>query len=71
MEEGRRTADIAKRKEIYRKGLEMLYRDIPILFVGHYPNAQASRAHLKNMETNARGDISWGQGGTSYAWLEK
>ena len=71
MEEGRRTIDIAKRKEIYRKALELLNRDLPRIFLGHYPIAQASRTYLKNMKTNSRGDIIWSDGGVGHAWIDK
>jgi peptide/nickel transport system substrate-binding protein len=71
MEEGRRTSDVAKRKEIYRKGLDLLTRDLPIVFLGHLPVAQASRSHVKNLKTNCRGDVRWSEGGVSHAWIEK
>ena len=71
IEDGRRTVDTAKRKEIYRKALELLNRDVPNIYLGHYPIAQAARTHLKNMKTNSRGDVSWSEGGASHAWLEK
>lgn len=68
---GRRMVDTAKRKETYGRALEILNRDLPNLYLGHYPIAQASRTYLKNMKTNSRGDVSWSEGGASYAWLEK
>lgn len=71
VEEGRRTFDPAKRKMTYRRALELLNRDLPHIFLGHYPVAQASRAYLKNMRTNARGDVAWSGGGASYAWIDK
>ncbi len=71
VEEGRRTVDISKRKEIYRKALDLLNRDLPLIFLGHYPIAQASRTYLKNMKTNARGDIIWSGGGVGQAWIDK
>lgn len=71
VEDGRRTVEIAKRKEIYRKALELLNKDLPHIFIGHYPIAQASRSYLKNMKTNSRGDISWSDGGVSHAWIDK
>jgi len=71
LEEGRRTGDVAKRKEIYRKVVELINRDLPSIFLGHYPVAQASRTYLKNMKTNSRGDVIWAYGGITQAWLEK
>ncbi len=71
MEEGRRISDTAKRKEIYRKGLEILTRDVPYVFLGHLPVAQASRSRLKNMKTNCRGDVRWSGGGADHAWIER
>jgi ABC-type transport system substrate-binding protein len=71
IEEGRRTIDPTKRKEIYRKALDVLNKDLPCIFIGHYPIAQASRTYLKNMKTNLRGDNVWAYGGVSYAWIEK
>lgn len=71
VEEGRRTPDPARRKEIYRKALDILNRDLPRIFLGHLPIAQASRTYLKNMKTNARGDIIWSDGGAGHAWIDK
>ena len=71
VEEGRRTVDISRRKEVYRKALELLNKDIPHIFLGHYPIAQASRTYLIHMKSYARGDISWSDGGVSHAWIDK
>ena len=71
IEDGRRISDVAKRKEIYRKGLDLLTRDLPIVFLGHLPVAQASRSHVKNLKTNCRGDVRWSAGGVDHAWIEK
>lgn len=70
-EEGRRTGDVANRKRIYRKALDILNQDLPNLFLGHYPIAQASRTYLKNMKTNSRGDVVWSDGGVRNAWIER
>lgn len=71
VEEGRRTADVAKRKEIYRKALELMNRELHFIYLGHLPVAQAWRSHVKNMKTNIRGDIAFHNGGVAYAWIEK
>lgn len=71
VDEGRRTADGAKRKEIYRKAVEVMNRDLHFIYLGHLPVAQAWRSHVKNMKTNIRGDIAFHNGGVAYAWIEK
>lgn len=71
IEEGRRTFEVVRRKEIYRRALELINQDLPDIFLGHYPNAQASRTYLKNMKTNSRGDTAWSEGGACHAWIEK
>ena len=71
VDEGRRTADAAKRKEIYRKALELMNRDLHFLYLGHLPVAQAWRSRVKGMKTNIRGDIAFHGGGVAYAWIEK
>ena len=71
IEEARRISDTAKRKELYRKGLEFLTRDVPYVFFGHLPVAQAARSQVKNMKTNCRGDVRWFGGGVDHAWIEK
>ncbi len=71
VEEGRRTGDTAKRKEIYRKALEIMHRDPHFIYLGHLPVAQAWRSHVKGLKTNIRGDIAFYNGGVAYAWIEK
>jgi peptide/nickel transport system substrate-binding protein len=71
VDEGRKTADNAKRKEIYRKAVEVMNRDLHFIYLGHLPVAQAWRSHVKNMKTNIRGDIAFHNGGVAYAWIEK
>jgi len=71
LEEMRLTVDYKKRKESLRKALLILQHDLPMIFLGHYPIAQASRKHLKNMITNSRGDTNYINGGFSEAWIEK
>ena len=71
IEEARRISDVPKRKELYKKGLEILTRDVPYVFFGHLPVAQAARSHVKNMKTNCRGDIRWFGGGVDHTWIEK
>ncbi len=71
VEEGRRTVDAAKRKEIYRKAIKLLHRDVHFIFLGHLPVAQAWRSHVKGLKTNTRGDIAFQGGGIAYAWIEK
>ncbi len=71
IEEARRISDTGKRKELYRKGLELLIRDVPYVFMGHLPVAQAARSYVKNMKTNCRGDVRWFGGGVDHAWIEK
>lgn len=71
VEQARSTIDRAKRKEIYRKTLKMLHRDVHFIFLGHLPVAQAWRSHVKGLKTNIRGDIAWDKGGIAYAWIEK
>jgi peptide/nickel transport system substrate-binding protein len=71
MEEGRRTANKPKRKEIYRKALLILNRDLPFVFLGHLPVAQGWRSNIKGFKTNIRGDIAFHGGGVAHAWIEK
>lgn len=71
VEEASRTLEIEKRKGLYAKALGLLHRDLPHIFFGHYPIVQASRTYLKNMKSNARGDIVWAYGGAAFAWIEK
>lgn len=71
VQKARETRDTAQRRVMYRKALDMINRDLPHLFLGHLPIFQASRAHLKGMKTNCRGDIRWSEGGVSHAWLDK
>ena len=71
VDEGRATADNAKRRVIYRKAVDLINKDLPHLFLGHLPIFQAARTHLKNMNTNCRGDVRWSDGGVTHAWLEK
>ncbi|TAJ99467.1 hypothetical protein EPO44_10480, partial [bacterium] len=71
VEEGRRTGDIAERKEIYRKALEVMNSDPHFIYLGHLPVAQAWRSYVKGFKTNVRGDIFFHGGGVAYAWIEK
>lgn len=71
VEEGRRTPDVAKRKEIYRKAIEVMNQDPHFIYLGHLPVAQAWRSYVKGLKTNVRGDIAFHGGGVAYAWIEK
>ena len=70
VQKGQQTIDDKKRRPIYRKALELLNHDMPTLFLGHLPIAQASRSNLKNMDTNCRGDTRYSDGGVTHAWRE-
>ena len=63
--------DFKKRKAMYLEALILLNRDLPTLFLGHLPIAQARRDYVKGLTTNCRGDTNHGDGGLSYAWIDK
>jgi len=61
--------DKKKRRAMYRKVVELINKDVVVLFFGHQPIAQASRKELKNFVTNCNGDTQWAYGGASNAWF--
>jgi peptide/nickel transport system substrate-binding protein len=71
VEKARGTLDAKERRALYRKALNLINRDMPHIFLGHLPIAQASRTELKNMVTNCRGDVRWSGGGAPHAWFDK
>ena len=71
MERGRRTVDLAARKEIYRRALEILNEEVHFVYLGHLPVAQAWSSRIQGLKTNIRGDIAFSGGGMAYAWIEE
>jgi glutathione transport system substrate-binding protein len=62
-------ADYKKRLAIYRKALLILNGDVGKIFIGHMPNAKASRKGLNNYVSNCQGDTRWASGGAAHAWF--
>ena len=58
-----------KRKALYRKALLVLNEDVGKIFIGHMPNAKASRKGLKNLTANCQGDTRRASGGAPHAWF--
>ncbi len=71
VEQGRRTVDFARRKELYRQALGILNQEVHFIYLGHLPVAQAWRSRVQGLETNIRGDIAFHGGGMAYAWIEE
>ena len=71
-DEARGVVDQPKRKEVYRKIVDLLHEDVPIVFLGYLPIAQAHSSQLQNMKTNCRGDIiARVDGGIAEAWMKQ
>lgn len=71
LEEGRKTLDPQKRYKIYREFFELIYNEVPVLYLLVSPNLYAYRTTLKGFEMRGEGRYFSGDTGIPFAWLER
>lgn len=71
LDEAQKINDAKKRKELYTKMLEIIQKEVPAIFLGLMPYADAARSYVKGYEPNFSGSINYATGGVSRAWIEK
>jgi len=57
LERARRTLDLSRRKEYYRKVQEILAADLPYVSLWHYDNVAVIRKNVEGFVLNPRGDL--------------
>jgi ABC-type transport system substrate-binding protein len=71
LEKGRATMKKEERVEIYRRVVEIIKEDLPILYVSKPVVGVAFRENVKGYRKGFSVRFSWYGGGIRYFWLEK
>ena len=71
LEKGRTTMNWEERKQFYKKMLEILREDLPILYFFKPVVGTAYRDYLKGYRKGFAARASWHGGGLKYCWLDK
>jgi ABC-type transport system substrate-binding protein len=69
--EGRTTLKWEDRKAVYKKMVEILQEDLPILFLYKPLRAYAIRDYVKGFREGFGMRFAWTGGGAKYWWLDK
>ena len=71
LEKGRTTMKWEDRKQFYKKALEILREDLPILYFFKPVVGYAFRDYVKGFRKGFSTRAAWYRGGTKYWWLDK
>jgi peptide/nickel transport system substrate-binding protein len=63
--------DAKMRKELYRKVVEIIQEEVPVIFIGLTPVVKGVRTSLKGYEPAFSGSFNYTTGGISRAWIER
>ena len=71
LQEGRRTFDLEKRKQIYTQVVDQVNQDVPVIYAIIRTIPYAWRTSLKGWEPNATSALCYSGGGFTRAWLDR
>ena len=71
LEEGRKTLDPHQRHRIYREFVELIHREVPVLYYLISPSVFAYRPELKGFEVRDQGQFFTGDTGIPFSWIER